>query len=92
MDSLRLSREAKGEPIALTVNGGRVEAFEGESVGAALLAAGRIALRASRLGSRRGMYCGIGLCYECLVSVDGASVRACMTPVRAGAVIEVPHE
>jgi aerobic-type carbon monoxide dehydrogenase small subunit (CoxS/CutS family) len=92
MGSLRMFREANGAPIALTVNGERVEAFEGETVGAALLAAGRTGLRASRLGSPRGMYCGIGLCYECLVLVDGVSVRACMTPVRAGAVIEVVHE
>ena len=92
MASLRVFREAKSEPITLTVNGERVEAFDGESVGAALLAAGRAALRASRLGSRRGMFCGIGLCYECLVTVDGASVRACMTPVRQDAVVEVPHE
>lgn len=92
MGSLRVFREAKSEPITLTVNGERVQAFEGESVGAALLAAGRAVLRVSRQGSRRGMFCGIGLCYDCLVIVDGVSVRACMTPVHRGAIVEVPHE
>lgn len=92
MVSLRVFREPRRAPITTTVNGERVEAFEGETVGAALLAAGRVTLRASRLGGRRGMFCGIGLCYECLVTVDGVSVRACVTPVRQDAVIEVAHE
>ena len=91
MGSLRVFREAKSKPITLTVNGERVEAFEGETVGAALLAAGRVALRASRLGGRRGMFCGIGLCYECLVNVDGKMVRACMTSVLPDAVVDIPH-
>ncbi len=91
MDSLRMPRDAKRPPFTIVVNGQRVETFEGETLGAALLAAGRPTLRASRLGDRRGMFCGIGLCYDCLVTVDGEQVRACMTPARPDAVVDVPH-
>jgi aerobic-type carbon monoxide dehydrogenase small subunit (CoxS/CutS family) len=67
------------------VDGESVAAFEGESVAAALLAAGRRGLReAPRRGEPRGMYCGIGLCFECVMPVDGRRVRTCVTPVRDG--------
>jgi predicted molibdopterin-dependent oxidoreductase YjgC len=71
------------------VDGAAVPAFEGESVAAALLAAGRRGLRVSpRLGEPRGMYCGIGLCFECVLVIDGQpGVRACQTPVRDGMLV-----
>ena len=77
---------SRGRRVGLVVDGDAVTAFEGESVAAALLAAGRRGLRATpRRGDRRGMYCGIGLCFECVTVVDGQSgVRACLTPVREG--------
>jgi hypothetical protein len=76
----------RGRPVELIVDGVVVPAFEGESVAAALLATGRRALRVSpRRAEPRGMYCGIGLCFECLMAVDGgAAVRTCQTPVRDG--------
>jgi predicted molibdopterin-dependent oxidoreductase YjgC len=72
--------------VDLVVDGATVPAFEGESVAAALLAAGHRGLRVSpRLGEARGMYCGIGLCFECVLVIDGRpGVRACQTPVRDG--------
>ena len=52
---------------------------------AALLAAGRRELRESpRRAEPRGMYCGIGLCFECVMQVDGRRVRTCVTPVGDG--------
>jgi predicted molibdopterin-dependent oxidoreductase YjgC len=77
---------SRGRRVGLLVDGDEVPAYEGESVAAALLAAGRRGLRETpRRGDRRGMYCGIGLCFECVVVVDGqGGVRACMTPVREG--------
>jgi D-hydroxyproline dehydrogenase subunit gamma len=76
----------RGRPVLLVVDGREVLAYEGESVAAALLAAGRRDLRtAPRRGEPRGMYCGIGLCFECAVTIDGQTgVRACVTPVRDG--------
>ena len=54
-----------------------------------LLTEGIRVFRRDAGGSPRGLFCGIGNCYECLVTVDGVpNVRACVTPVAAGMVIE----
>lgn len=80
---------SRGRHVELVVDGVVLPAFEGESVAAALLAAGRRGLRVTpRRGDRRGMYCGIGLCFECVMVVDGEpGVRTCLTPVRPGMVV-----
>jgi len=76
----------RGRAVTLIVDGAPLEAFCGESVAAALLASRRRALRTtSRRGEPRGLYCGIGLCFECVMTVDGRpNVRTCRTPVRDG--------
>jgi predicted molibdopterin-dependent oxidoreductase YjgC len=76
----------RGPALTLTFDGMSVAAYEGESVGAALLAADVRALRRTRHGDApRGLFCGIGSCHDCLVRIDGAApVRACLTPVRDG--------
>ncbi len=79
----------RGQAIRITVDGLPVEAYEGETIAGALLASGRRAWRQTRHGKPRGLYCGIGLCFDCLVMVNGtANVRACLTPVAAGMVVE----
>lgn len=80
----------RGPEVGIVVDGQPVRAFEGESVAAALLAAGRRALRiTARLGEPRGLYCGIGICFDCVMTIDGQpNVRTCQTPVRAGMRIE----
>ncbi len=71
--------------VDLSVDGEPLRAPAGQSVGAALLASGRAALRTSPSGQPRGLYCGIGVCQECRVHVAGRGVvRACLTPVEAG--------
>ncbi|HWI63658.1 MAG TPA: (2Fe-2S)-binding protein [Symbiobacteriaceae bacterium] len=76
--------------VVFTFDGRPVEAVDGEPIAAALLANGIRTLRHSERGAHpRGIYCGIGHCYECRVVVDGQpGVRACITPVRAGMVVE----
>lgn len=76
----------RGERIEIEVDGERVEAFLGETVAAALIAAGRRTLRRTdRAKAPRGLYCGIGVCFECLVGIDDRPrVRACQTPVAPG--------
>jgi aerobic-type carbon monoxide dehydrogenase small subunit (CoxS/CutS family) len=50
--------------------------------------AGILTLRHDNEGHPRGMYCGMGVCYECLVTVDDVSnVRACMTTARDGMIV-----
>ena len=75
----------RGAAVSLTVDGRTVIAYEGETVAAMLLAEGHIATRNTRSGSPRGVYCGMGVCFDCLVVVDGApNTRACVTWVREG--------
>ncbi|MDN7183484.1 FAD-dependent oxidoreductase [Caballeronia sp. SEWSISQ10-4 2] len=71
--------------VSFDYDGERVSALEGETIAAALAAAGRDIYRHTRAGNRRGLYCGMGSCFECLVSVDGRQgQRACMTKVADG--------
>ncbi|MCC7427408.1 MAG: (2Fe-2S)-binding protein [Alphaproteobacteria bacterium] len=71
--------------VDFAVDGRTVSAPAGESVAAAMLAAGLLELRTSpRSGSGRGAFCYMGICQECLVRIDGAPAQACITPVRAG--------
>ncbi len=74
-----------GAPVRIEFEGEAIPAYEGETIAAAVTAAGIRALRRTRRGEARGVYCGMGVCFECLVNVDGrGGQRACMTPVRAG--------
>jgi predicted molibdopterin-dependent oxidoreductase YjgC len=75
--------------LRLTFNGTEIVAAEGESVATALLAAGISSVRDSPVGNApRGPYCLTGVCFECLVEIDGMPNRqACMTPARNGMVI-----
>lgn len=76
---------ATGRPVRFWYDGQPVEGLEGETLAAALAAGGIRELRHTRGGERRGLYCGMGACFDCLVTVDGrASQRACLTKVAEG--------
>ena len=66
--------------VHLTFDGRDVTAHEGQTVGAALVEAGIRSWRTTRNHGRpRGLFCGIGVCYDCLITVDGlADQRACL--------------
>jgi sarcosine oxidase subunit alpha len=92
-DSLRLVRhpvlDASFEnrvSVTITVDTKPLDVLKGESLAAALWAEGFISLGHNpNTGSNRGLYCGIGHCYECRVTVDGIQdVRSCLIPVREG--------
>ncbi len=71
--------------VTITVDGRMVSAVPGESVAAALFAAGRRMLRTStRADQPRGMFCMMGVCQECAILIDGRKSPACQEPVRAG--------
>src|SRR5215510_5132980 len=68
--------------VAIEFEGARIEARIGESLAAALSAHGVKAFRTTRDAAERGMFCGMGVCQECLVEVDGKpNQRACMVKV-----------
>ncbi len=75
----------RGVEMTIYLDDRPIRAFSGESVAAALMAAGVRAFRKSRLGEARGPYCGIGNCFDCVLTVDGRpNVRTCNLPVRDG--------
>ncbi len=74
-----------GTTIRITVDGRTVEAEAGTTLLAALWNAGALSLRRSVAGEPRGALCGMGICFECRVSIDGVPHRrACSEPVREG--------
>jgi predicted molibdopterin-dependent oxidoreductase YjgC len=69
----------------ITFEGRPIPIADGQSIGAALTAAGIRSWRTTRVGGRpRGLFCGIGVCFDCLVTVNGRRVRACATEAHAG--------
>ena len=84
----------RGKPLKLTIDGNEVTAYEGETIATVLLAEGiRVFGRTENEDHYRGIYCGMGICYECLLTVDGLqNVRACQTAVMDGMEIETKVE
>jgi len=69
----------------LDVDGSEVMIREGDTLGACLMRANVLVMHLSRSGEPRGIYCGMGFCHECFVTVDGVpKVRACITQARPG--------
>ncbi len=98
---MRISRKSsllpevqRGRPVRINVDGKTIEAYEGETVAAALLSAGIHTFRLSQKHKEpRGLFCGMGVCYECLVTVDGVhAIRACLTQVTEGMQVETCQE
>lgn len=81
--------ESPAPAVSLIVDGTEIQSRPGESVAAALLAAGRAVFRHSAISDApRGPWCLMGACFECLVIIDGVRQRACMVRAREGMVIE----
>ena len=99
--SKRIDKDvARPAPVSILVNGAVVSAHEGESLATALLAAGTLTLSRDGSGRPHSLYCNMGVCFDCMVSIERpaeagtalpARVRACLTPVSAGLRITVPE-
>lgn|SRR5690625_1607252 len=78
------------QEITFTFDGKEYKGFEGDTIASALMAKGIRTLRKHEESGRpRGIYCNIGHCYECRVTVDGKQgIRACLTPITNGMTIE----
>jgi hypothetical protein len=79
--------------LRFTFGDRQIDAEPGQSIGAALIAAGYRSWRTTRRGGApRGIFCGIGVCFDCLVIVNGRpNQRACLIEVRQGDRVE-PQE
>lgn len=88
---MRLSHKTirpTGRPITIQFDGRPIPALEGETIAASLSAAGIVAFRRTLTGAPRGLHCGMGACFDCVVSVDGRiGQRACMTKVADGMIV-----
>ena len=80
----------RGKSIEVTIDGRKALAYEGELVSTVLTAQGvSIFARKHATGRPSGVYCGMGVCYECLVTINGVgSQRACQTFAADGMSIE----
>ncbi len=82
--------DVRGAAVPVTIDGAPFDAREGDSVAAAVLASGRLSSRTTPItGAPRGPFCMMGVCFDCLVTVDGnANQQGCMIVVKAGMRIE----
>ena len=80
----------KTKKVTIYFEGKNIEAFEGEPVAAALIAAGiKVFHRTAKRNDPRGYFCAIGVCTDCVMVVnDQPNVRTCVTPVEDGMKIE----
>lgn len=93
-DDLNFSRLPDSRPeLHFTFGGRRLLAREGDSVAAALLANGCGPFRSTPVSaSPRAPWCMMGVCFDCLVEIDGiANRQACLVPVADGMRIRRQH-
>jgi hypothetical protein len=76
--------ELDGEPVTVA---------PGQTVAAALIAAGHRSWRRTRIGDRpRGVFCGIGVCFDCLATINGTpNQRACLVEAAPGDIVTTQH-
>ncbi|MEV7073693.1 (2Fe-2S)-binding protein [Streptomyces sp. NPDC091972] len=86
VNPLELVRAEPGPAFTVTLDGREIEALPGQTVAAALWTAGVTSWRTTRgEGRPRGIFCGIGVCFDCLVTVnDRPNQRACLVRLRPG--------
>jgi predicted molibdopterin-dependent oxidoreductase YjgC len=79
--------------VEVTIDGRSTRARVGDTVAAALISAGVLASRAADVsGAPRAPYCMMGVCFECLVTVDGVGNRqGCLVPVQSGMRVDTQH-
>lgn len=87
-------RPATAEAVGISFDGARLEGLDGQTIGGILLGSGILAWRTtSRDEKPRGIFCGIGVCYDCLVVVNGQrDVRACQRRAVPGDVVTSQHD
>ncbi|MET4158683.1 (2Fe-2S)-binding protein [Agromyces sp. PvR057] len=87
-------RPAPANPIVISIDGDPVAGVEGQTIAGVVLAGGRLAWRRTSVDGRpRGLFCGIGVCFDCIVTVNGErDVRACQRRAGDGDVVSSQHD
>jgi predicted molibdopterin-dependent oxidoreductase YjgC len=80
----------RGEAFTISVDEKTILAYPGETLATAMMANGMRVIRHTAIkGSPRGLYCGMGICYDCLITVNGrTNVRACQTIAQPDDIVE----
>jgi predicted molibdopterin-dependent oxidoreductase YjgC len=83
------ARPGPDRPLTIVVDGEPVAGTVGQTIAGVLLGAGRREWRTTTAsGAPRGVFCGIGVCFDCLVEVNGLrDVRACLRRAQDGDVV-----
>jgi len=78
------------QSVEFTFNGEKFSAIPGQSIAAALFQANQHILRKTRMeGEERSIFCGIGICWDCVVTVNGIiNQRSCLIEVQDGMVVK----
>lgn len=87
-------RPTTSTPVTISVDGSTVAGISGQSIAGVILASGSLAFRRTSVSGRpRGVFCGIGICFDCLVEVNGdRDVRACQRRAVDGDDVTVQHD
>jgi D-hydroxyproline dehydrogenase subunit gamma len=76
------------ENVRIVIDGRELSVLPGSTVAAAILGSGQSKFRTSVTGQARAALCGMGICFECRVTIDGRhDCRSCQVPVRQGMVV-----
>lgn len=75
--------------ITIQINGEAFYAEPGASLASVIQTYSSTFRRSPKYAEPRGLYCGMGVCFECMVVVDGKPMRACITPVSEGMTVEI---
>jgi predicted molibdopterin-dependent oxidoreductase YjgC len=89
---MRIEKDVtRGAAITIVVDGMALPCFEGETIATAMLAQGQLVFRRDTNGHARGLYCNMGTCGECMVTIAGHNrrMRACVTDARDGQEIRI---
>lgn len=78
---------SRGKEVEIVVDEKPVKAYLGETVASALIAAGHTVCQINKNHSY-GVFCNIGICYNCLMKINGRIMRSCQVEVKAGMCIE----
>lgn len=88
-----LGKPEKGKIVSFIYDGKVLKGFEGESIAAALKAAGVMIHRYTKKQHRpRGIFCAIGRCTDCVMIVDGKpNIRTCVMPLKEGMNVQTQY-
>jgi predicted molibdopterin-dependent oxidoreductase YjgC len=87
-------RPTEPAEVTISLDGVAVSGLIGQSIAGVILASGTVGFRTTSLaGAPRGVFCGIGVCFDCLVEVNGLrDVRACQRRARPGDVVVTQYD